>query len=235
MNIIEEMLAHARDDSQNEVCGLVVAYGKKQRIVRAKNLAESPRFDFDIDPEAWLEVGDDEMVIAVYHSHPFSRCEPSMADLRGCELTQLPWFIVTPGGEHTYFEPSGYEAPYEGRPYAWGIMDCYALVQDWFSREYQIHLAQFERVRDFWHKGIDLFGDNFAGQGFVDARGQDVQRGDVFLIQFQSHVPNHVVIYIGDGKILHHAHGRLSIEETWGGVWAQCAVKHLRHKDLTNA
>jgi proteasome lid subunit RPN8/RPN11 len=235
MDIIEGMLAHAREDAQHEVCGLVVASGKKQRLIRARNVGEQPRFEFDLDPNAWLEVGDDESVVAIYHSHPFTRCEPSMADLRACELTQLPWFIVTPGGDHTYFEPSGYEAPYEGRPYVWGVMDCYALVQDWFSREHAIHLAQFERVREFWRHGIDLFGDNIEGQGFVDVRGQEPKRGDLFLIQFQSHVPNHIVIYLGDGKILHHAHGRLSVIEQWVGMWSQCATRHFRHKDLINA
>lgn len=230
MTLLSEMIEHARQELPNESCGLVVASGKRHRLIRAKNIAAQPRVNFDLDPEAWLEVGESESVIAIYHSHPHTDAEPSMSDRVSCESTQLPWHIVNPVTEqHCLLTPVGYVAPYVGRPYLYGPLDCYSIIRDWYLNERCITLMDFKREVKFWEKGKNTFVDNIEACGFVQLQGQPPETGDLFIIQHGASVPNHIVLYVGDGKILHHVEGRLSKVDPFGGVWQRHSTHHLRH------
>jgi cell wall-associated NlpC family hydrolase len=46
-----------------------------------------------------------------------------------------------------------------------------------------------------------------------------------------SPVPNHVAIYIGDNKILHHVQGRLSSRDVYGSYYQKVTAKILRHEN----
>ena len=235
MILVEQMMSHAREESPRECCGLVVASGNKGRLIRAKNLAGNPLVNFDLDPAAWLELVDGEKVVGVYHSHPRTSAEASQADLMGVEATKLPWHIVNPHTEdYRVFEPTGYVAPYEGRVYVHGSVDCYTVVRDWFAREWGLQLPNFLRADNWWDKGQNLYLDNFEACGFVRLIDQAPEVGDVFLIQRSSSVPNHAVVYVGDGQILHHPAGRLSKVDPWGGVWERHATHHIRHRSRTS-
>jgi proteasome lid subunit RPN8/RPN11 len=230
---LPDLIQHAADDYPKEACGLVVQRKNKVRLIRARNIAADPNFTFDLDPEAWLDVQEDEAVIGIYHSHPSGIAEPSLADLSGCEASALPWHIVGHGtGAYTYVQPSGFRAPYTKRPYVFGVHDCYALVRDWYDWEWKIKLENFRRTDRFWERGDDLFRDNFRKAGFTELKDQDqipVLAGDLFLLQVHADLPNHIVLYEGKGIILHHAQERLSERVQWGGYWQKHAVNHLRH------
>lgn len=235
MSIVDEMIAHAQEEAPNEACGLVVAHGRKVRTQRARNVAEEPRITFVIDPEAWLAIPEADEVVGIYHSHPVTPAEPSTADLVGCEASGLPWHIVTPSGAHHYFEPSGYQAPYRGRPYVYGTLDCFTIVRDYYQREFSIDLPEIERPNFWWKHGGNLYVEHYAKYGFVRLADEAPRIGDVFLIQMMSDVPNHAAIYVGDQKILHHVQNRLSSIDVWGGMWSRCMTHHLRHQSLMEA
>lgn len=228
--LFEAIYAHAEKDAPNECCGLIVKCGKKSRTIPAKNIADKPRSTFDLDPDAWLEVKDDEEVIGIYHSHCYQSADPSEADKVACELTQLPWHIVSfPSGGYVVHEPNGYQAPYKGRPYVHGVLDCYTLIRDWYAREMNHEMPNFDRRYDWWHKGENLYVDNYEEQGFVRLpEGSEFQYGDLIYIQFRSPVPNHAAVYIGNGQILHHPEGRMSGTDPYGGMWLKHTVMHLR-------
>lgn len=232
MLFLDEIHQHALDEYPNEACGLVVAYGRHHRIIRADNQAPDPRTTFVMDPAAWLEVRDSEEVIGIYHSHPDGNAEPSPADLTSCEISGYPWYIVGTRTRAVHItQPCGYRAPYLQRPYIWGVHDCWALARDWYMWEWDLEIPDFERVPRFWEKGVNSFMDNLSAGGFVEV-GPEVplQVGDAFLISVDSKVPNHIAIWLGDGKILHHAHGRLSTRDPWGGYWASHFTTRIRHK-----
>lgn len=229
MDLLLEMVEHAREESPNEACGLVVASGKKHRTIRAKNVAADPWNTFEVDSDAWLAVEEHEEVIGIYHSHPRGTAQPSQADLVGIEASGLPWHIVNLDGSHTCTHPSGFQAPYLKRAYLHGVLDCYALIRDWFNREWNLGLPDFERDDSWWEKGGNLYVDNYEQCGFVRLVDQTPKTGDIFLIQLNSKVPNHAAIYVGDGNILHHCYHRLSSREVYGGMWQKCTTHHLRH------
>jgi proteasome lid subunit RPN8/RPN11 len=82
----EALIAHARDESPNECCGLLVGAGNRvQRIHRTANAEHSP-VTYRVDPRDLLRIFQElddaglEMV-GIYHSHTHSPAYPSPTDV----------------------------------------------------------------------------------------------------------------------------------------------------------
>lgn len=233
MTFLEEMMAHAADEHPNECCGLVVRVdkGDRVRLVRARNLSREPKRTFVLDPEAWLEVKDDEEVIGIYHTHTVEPAVPSLADRAMCEATNLPWHIVSyPERGYCRIDPCGFEAPYLERPYVKGVHDCYSLLRDWYRREQGIILPDYDRG-PVW-QGRNLFIEKFEEAGFVRLIDVEPQVGDAFLMQFGQTNLAHCAVYVGNNEILHHAEGRLSCKDLFAGIWRRHFSHHLRHRAM---
>jgi hypothetical protein len=54
----------------------------------------------------------------------------------------------------------------------------------------------------------------------------------MILMQIRSPVTNHAGIYLGDGQMLHHLHGRLSETVPYGGMWAERTRCIVRHREV---
>lgn len=228
--IKEQILQHAQAEQPKECCGVVCVVKGRRRYFPCRNLAATPDEHFVMDPLDYAEAEDQGEVVAVIHSHPVSNPKPSEADLVACEKTGVPWHIINPLTEEWgYCEPSGHQLPYVGRQFAFGVVDCYTLVRDWYAREYGIQLRDYDRRDKFWEHGENLYMDNFANEGFSEIPVADVQPGDLILMNVCSHVPNHAAIYLGDQLILHHVQQRLSSRDVYGGYYwknTACALRH---------
>ena len=230
---------HAASQAPRECCGLIVRTERdaQLRYYAGTNLYSGTAGEdrFELDPAAWVyceEFGD---VVAVVHSHPSASANPSMADRVGCERSGLPWVIMGwPSEVIKIVEPSGWSAPYKGRTFHHGVLDCYTLVQDWYQRELGIALPDVDREDEWWRKGQDLYVQHFAAAGFVPVNGP-LQRHDVVLMQVMSDVANHAAIYQGDDVILHHLAARLSCDDVYGGYWARHTLMVGRHASLAAA
>ena len=85
--LVDEMIAHAREDLPNEACGIVDAKdGAAVAVHRVTNVAASPyRFEMHGMEQMRLEQARDEAgetLFAIYHSHVDSRAYPSPTDVR---------------------------------------------------------------------------------------------------------------------------------------------------------
>ncbi len=85
-SLIDEMVAHAREDLPNECCGMVGGSdGRATSVVPVANAAASP-LRFEMDPQGQydalkeIEDGGDEL-LAIYHSHTKSAAFPSQTDV----------------------------------------------------------------------------------------------------------------------------------------------------------
>jgi [CysO sulfur-carrier protein]-S-L-cysteine hydrolase len=84
--VIDEVLAHAREEAPNECCGLLI--GNRIMIeasVRTRNREASPT-RFLIDPEDHFTAihtarASGKRVVGAYHSHPSSAAQPSESDI----------------------------------------------------------------------------------------------------------------------------------------------------------
>ncbi|HEY7270439.1 MAG TPA: M67 family metallopeptidase [Dehalococcoidia bacterium] len=90
--MVDEMVAHARDDLPNEACGVILGKeGVAAKLYRARNSEASP-YRYSIDPRDILKFtreADDEGLefLVIYHSHVASAAYPSPTDVR---LSQWP-------------------------------------------------------------------------------------------------------------------------------------------------
>ncbi len=241
--IEDEIKQHALDAFPHEACGLLLDIGKKRPLVmRCRNISRDPENSFIVAPADYAQAYRiSKGIIGIWHSHPKTSNQPSPADLYACELSQKPWYImaVRKNGENTWasdlnvIKPSGFEMPYEGRPYIEGVFDCFGLLRDYYRREFDITISDYPRIEDDGTMGYTRFMERYEKEGFYRLpEGTEPIKGDVFLMQLFEAVVNHIAVYIGNEQILHHNRDRLSRREVWGGYWKKCATIHLRHKTL---
>jgi len=102
--LLQEVVAHAREDAPNECCGMIASRdGEAQRVYRATNTAASPlRYEIDgleqyrIQNEiedAGLDLG------AIYHSHTRSAPYPSQTDINLAFYPDSLYIIVGLAGD----------------------------------------------------------------------------------------------------------------------------------------
>jgi proteasome lid subunit RPN8/RPN11 len=228
--ILNEVKAHVNTSPAREICGLIVSYRRKQIYKPCRNIA-SRDDEFIIDPIDYADIEDKYNITAIVHSHINVNPNPSQADLIEIEKHQLPFLIVNyPLNTHTVTFPSGYVAPYVGRPFVHGITDCYAIWRDYYQREYQIEMQDYYRDAEWWLKGDNLYLDYYTDAGFIQVN--DLKEGDIILMQVVSPVPNHCAVYLGNNIILHHVMNKVSSRDVYGGYWRKITTMILRHKSL---
>jgi [CysO sulfur-carrier protein]-S-L-cysteine hydrolase len=98
--LVDEMVAHAREEAPNECCGMVGSNnGQAVAVYRAANAEASP-LRFRIDPEEQLtlhnRIEDAGLQLgAIYHSHTRTEPRPSQTDINFAKLWPgVLWIIV---------------------------------------------------------------------------------------------------------------------------------------------
>ena len=85
-SLIDEMVAHAREDLPNECCGMIGGRdGEATEVVRVVNSAASP-LRYEMDPQGQYNAlksieDDDGELLGIYHSHTKSAAYPSQTDV----------------------------------------------------------------------------------------------------------------------------------------------------------
>ncbi|MBI1886057.1 MAG: M67 family metallopeptidase [Chloroflexi bacterium] len=85
--IVDEMVAHAREEAPNECCGIIAGKdGKAVGLFRARNAEASP-YRYNVDPQDLFRIYrkcEDKgwEFLAIYHSHTASEAYPSATDVR---------------------------------------------------------------------------------------------------------------------------------------------------------
>jgi proteasome lid subunit RPN8/RPN11 len=237
MSIAETMQREGVAQYPNEACGFVTKVGKKTVCVVCDNSSSDPKNEFVISASDYAKTEDAGEIIGVWHTHPEKPAAASYEDIRGCNDSEIPWYILGVYKESDsirfsdmiVIQPMGDDVPYIGRPYIPNVHDCYTLAQDYYKREFGLTLGSYENVEDWWLKGEDFLVKHYEKENFIPVFDEPIV-GDAMLIQSNSRVANHVGIYIGDDVILHHSRSRLSKRDTYSGYWKDHTVVHLRHK-----
>jgi proteasome lid subunit RPN8/RPN11 len=100
-SLIDEMVAHAREDLPNECCGMVGGSdGEASIVIPVANAAASP-LRFEMDPQGQYDAlmaieGDGKELLAIYHSHTKSAAYPSQTDVnQAVSWPDAIWVIVS--------------------------------------------------------------------------------------------------------------------------------------------
>ncbi len=97
--LIDEMVAHAREDLPNECCGMIGGRdGAATRVVRVENAAASP-LRYEMDPQAQYDAlkaieGEGEDLVAIYHSHTRSAAYPSQTDVNEAVMWPEQVYVI---------------------------------------------------------------------------------------------------------------------------------------------
>jgi len=178
-----EIVSHAQRDYPREACGLIIIRKGKQSYKPCRNISAGVDF-FCLDPVDYAEAEGQGAVVALVHSHPDTTPDPSEADLMACEASGLTWLIVSyPSIDWREINPTRHSSPLIGREWQHGSQDCYGLVRDWYAHEMSIYLPDFSREDDWWHKGQNLYLDNFEACGFSNISASEMQFGDLILMK----------------------------------------------------
>lgn len=225
------MQQHALSSPNEEACGLIAG----DEYWPCKNIHQEPSRFFAIDSQDYAKIEKHGPIQGVFHSHINKANKFSVEDIKACKESAVPWVMFCMGAsEWHHADPSG-NSPYLGRPWTYGIYDCYSLLRDFYKREFNIALDDYERGAEFEWASPEwrMFEKNVKGQGFVEVEAAE-KRGDMLLMQLQAPFPNHTgVVAIPERNIFYqHLMNRFSEENVYGGYWAKHTSKVLRHKEL---
>ncbi len=102
-SLVDEIVAHAREDLPNECCGMVGGVDSGARTVyRAENAEASPlRYSIDAKEQFRLmraieEAGED--LVGIYHSHTKSAAYPSQTDVNLAGWPDAVYLIASLAG-----------------------------------------------------------------------------------------------------------------------------------------
>ncbi len=200
-----EARRHAERCAPAESIGFVV----DGRYRPQKNLSPDPETHFRVEPGVVLEALRGGGIEAVIHSHPppHPPC-PSYADQLMQHNYGVPFAIVPVGGDGNagdlvWWGPGVPRPALVGRPYRWGVTDCYGLVRDWYA-EHGVDLPDFPRAWQFWTHGEPLIERHLDDAGFVGISPGLAGVGDGVLIAFGTRRISHCAVIVEPGVILHH-------------------------------
>ena len=224
--IEEAAFAHAAAQSPFESCGVVI----DGEYVPCENSHLDPENHFQIKKTHWIALSKKGKIQAVIHSHtgthgPF----PSAHDMEAQQNTGLPWAVVTiaPKKKITWFGDQVLDVPLVGREFIPGVQDCYSIIRGYYWQERGVKLKEFPRDAEWWMDGKNLFRDGFQEAGFYAIPKEQLQEGDVMLMQIRSKTPNHGAVILKGGLMLHHVNNQLSRREPFCR-WLPYATHWLR-------
>ncbi len=98
-DMVNEIVAHARDDAPNECCGMIGGRdGEATSLYRARNADASP-LRYTVDPQDQFRIMEQldergEELAAIYHSHTASPAEPSQTDINLARGWPDPLYVI---------------------------------------------------------------------------------------------------------------------------------------------
>jgi proteasome lid subunit RPN8/RPN11 len=97
--LIDEIVAHAREEAPNECCGLLAGVdGRATQVHRARNQEASP-FRYVVDSRDQIRIMDEieeagEELVGIYHSHTRSAAYPSQTDVNLAKGWPDPLYLI---------------------------------------------------------------------------------------------------------------------------------------------
>ena len=125
----------AEEAFPSEACGFIRSDGS---VSVCQNRSTVPD-QFIIDA---MDYDDD--ATAVWHSHA-NYAKFSAADIKACKQLNLPFAMWNCGSSELFYLNPSQDAGLIGRPWNYGIYDCYAAVRDWYYQQFGWELGDYDR------------------------------------------------------------------------------------------
>jgi proteasome lid subunit RPN8/RPN11 len=229
--IKHEIIQLAKANPTEEICGFIIHNNGIPRVFPCKNIAEKPSDEFEISSDDYLKALQNGGILGVYHSHirgaAFSPCDIEHAD----ELCAPYYLYVIEGNAWNEYIPPEYKVELEGMHFIWGFQDCYGLVRAYYRQEQKLYLNDYDRDENFEENHNDIIVKNFEKEGFkIIDNIANIQNGDALIFKTVHALPQHLAIFVGDSKMLHHPQNALSRIDAFSDRWMSRIHLILRHK-----
>lgn len=241
---IKDIKASAFSKYPEEACGLIVKKKSKYISIACENTATNKRNNFLISSEEFSAAEDIGEVVAVWHSHVEKDSSPSEIDVASCNASEMTWFIVDIYKEDGAFvaktfnviQPKEYSHKYLERPYIYGVNDCFSLAKKYYENEFGLKINVFPPgYPEVEHDSVgNLLLEESLKCGFeLISNRSELKVGDLLLSNLNSQHPNHISVYIGDSRIMHHCKYRLSETHIYPkSFWEKHTTYLLRHPEI---
>lgn len=212
-----------------ESCGFVILrFNGPLDIIHCANVAADPTKDFAISARDQAAARAQGSVMYVWHSHPmaapFSDADRACAD-EACLPQRL--FSIP---DRTWYEylPSSHRVPLEARPWAWGEADCLSIIRDYYRQQLNIHISDYDRDETTTNLG-QMVMDGFEKEGFRKLPSTNLLQKHDVLIMRTNGSPQHMCVFVGNSRVLHHPLHGLSKLDLFSPAWRRrlhCVVRH---------
>lgn len=237
--IKELVKKHALKENPNECCGFVcVNYLGQVTVLKCENTARNKTGRFCIDPKMNLEAEKLGHIAAFYHSHCDTLIRPelekfSKEDLDISYECCIPALLYShPQDAWKYYDPDTYKpAKLIGRPFVWGIWDCYSLVRDYYKMNRKVKLGYYFPPVHESISGDFGYEQYLKNENFKEVNISDLKKDDVILFKIKSDFINHSAIYLGGNEFLHQPINKISSVSMLDERYLKYIQKTVRYRD----
>ncbi|EAX32556.2 C40 family peptidase [Coxiella burnetii] len=224
---------HIKSTIPEMACGVLVYKDNNHSYIPCKNIADDPLKQSKISDEEYARTRNEGDIIHTVMFRSDESAHSTEEDQAQCNENKAPYIIISwPELKIEQFLPT-VDLPLVGRPFIYGVYDCYSLARDYYKKNFGIKLNDYDRPDFWWEKDANLYMENYKKEGFKEIPAKELRCGDLILMKINSPVPNHIAIYLGNGEILHHLELQPSKREDYREKWRKKSVLFLRHKEIS--
>lgn len=209
--VINDAILHARETFPLECCGAVIG----GEYVRFGNASSDPANEFIIDDATFDAAYTSGAVEAVIHSH--NDCgHASYADMEQQQVVDVPYGIINMRGgaplQVVFFGDGIPTEPLIGRPWFFGVWDCWTLVRDYFAHEFGRTGPNPPKEYGFWERGESVFEKYIESAPIRKISISSVKPGDLLFYRLSSTTKHydHCGVMQDKSLVLHHFLNRQS-------------------------
>lgn len=212
----QQIQEYAAKKPTEETCGFVLQGGA---VIEVENVSKTPETHFEIGPSDYLHA-DIAGIEGVWHTH-LELDGFSPLDQQVLAGDSLPWAVYClKSGKFHQCNPNA-PAPLLGRPFCFGVYDCYSLVTDKLA-ELGVQLPQWPRgLYGEWNQPLFKPFDDEALNVGSPVLDELYQEGDILLMNLGDHPghTDHVGVFVDHQRFLHHPAEKESRVDRFGSWW----------------
>lgn len=209
-NIKNQIKELALKEIPNEICGLILVSGQSNLIYPCKNISNNKNKFFELSPLDFLRAVDktNNKVIGFYHSQEHR--SPSALDWIVSQGHNL-YSLIYSWKEDEFYEIDKVQIKYKDylyKKFKWGVSDCFTLAKEFYKKEYNINVDNYNYGEDWYKKDSNLITDNYKKEGFIKIDFKEIKEGNVVVFS-----DRHFGIYLEKDLLLHSKRNKYSIIE----------------------
>jgi proteasome lid subunit RPN8/RPN11 len=198
-----------------ETCGFVLTDGS---VIQVNNVADDRHTTFSINPQDYAKY--DDQITGIWHTH-LELAGFSPLDQQVLMTDTLPWAVYCLADNSFHECDFTTVAPFLGRPFIFGLYDCYSLISDKLH-EMEVELPPWPRGTwgEWDTPGFNPFDMAWPEIGEPVYNGK-YQEGDILLLNLGNHPghTDHVGVFLDRRTFLHHPAQHKSRKQLFGSYW----------------